>query len=52
MYGPVPVQYAGRLIRTPEDRGRIVVLDRRVVQKRYGQDILDALPQLRREIGR
>ncbi|MFC0679839.1 ATP-dependent DNA helicase DinG [Lysobacter korlensis] len=46
----VLTQYAGRLIRTSEDTGRIVLLDRRVVQKRYGRDILDALPPFRREI--
>ena len=46
----VLTQYAGRLIRTREDTGRIVLLDRRVVQKRYGRDILAALPPFRREI--
>lgn len=48
----VLTQYAGRLIRTREDTGRIVLLDRRVVEKRYGRDILDALPPFRREIAR
>lgn len=48
----VLTQYAGRLIRTQDDTGRIVLLDRRVVEKRYGRDILDALPPFRREIQR
>ncbi|HEY4555211.1 MAG TPA: helicase C-terminal domain-containing protein, partial [Lysobacter sp.] len=46
----VLTQYAGRLIRTQQDTGRIVLLDRRVVEKRYGRDILAALPPFRREI--
>lgn len=46
----VLTQYAGRLIRTQHDTGRIVLLDRRVVEKRYGRGILDALPPFRRDI--
>ncbi len=46
----VLTQYAGRLIRTSKDTGRIVILDRRIVEKRYGRDILDALPPFRREV--
>ena len=46
----VLTQYAGRLIRTSRDTGRIVILDRRIVEKRYGRDILDALPPFRREV--
>ena len=38
-------QGVGRLIRTKSDRGIIVVLDSRIVQKRYGQDFLAAIPQ-------
>lgn len=38
-------QGVGRLIRTKSDEGRIVVLDSRIVQKRYGQDFLAAIPQ-------
>jgi DNA polymerase-3 subunit epsilon/ATP-dependent DNA helicase DinG len=34
----------GRLIRTAEDRGVIVTLDRRVITKSYGQALLDSLP--------
>ncbi|MDA3913800.1 ATP-dependent DNA helicase DinG [Oleiagrimonas sp.] len=45
-------QYCGRLIRTETDRGRIVLLDRRVVLRRYGQQMLDALPPFTRVIER
>ena len=38
-------QGVGRLIRTKSDQGIIVVLDNRVLQKRYGQAFLDAIPQ-------
>ena len=38
------IQYCGRLIRSEADRGRIVLLDRRVVVKRYGERMLQALP--------
>ena len=38
-------QGAGRLIRTKDDQGIIVVLDNRVLTKRYGQAFLDALPK-------
>jgi ATP-dependent DNA helicase DinG len=37
-------QGVGRLIRTATDRGVIVLDDVRVVSKRYGRDLLDALP--------
>ncbi len=37
-------QGVGRLIRTATDRGVIVLDDVRVVTKRYGRDLLDALP--------
>jgi ATP-dependent DNA helicase DinG len=43
-------QYCGRLIRTETDRGRIVLLDRRVVLKRYGERMLRALPPFTRVI--
>jgi len=43
-------QFAGRLIRTESDRGTVTLLDRRVVSKRYGRTILDALPPFRRDI--
>ncbi len=38
-------QGVGRLIRTKTDSGMIVVLDNRVLQKRYGQSFLDAIPE-------
>jgi ATP-dependent DNA helicase DinG len=41
-------QGVGRLIRTASDRGVIVLDDVRVVQKRYGRRMLDALPPARR----
>ncbi|MBV0931944.1 ATP-dependent DNA helicase DinG [Marinobacterium weihaiense] len=45
-------QAAGRLLRTEQDRGRVVLLDRRVVTRRYGRQLLDSLPPFRREINR
>lgn len=44
-------QGVGRLIRTATDRGVIVLDDVRVVTKRYGRDLLDALPPARRVLG-
>ncbi len=35
----------GRLIRTRQDRGVVVIMDRRVLTKRYGQLFLESLPQ-------
>ena len=35
----------GRLIRTAEDRGRVVILDPRIQTKRYGRLFLDSLPE-------
>jgi ATP-dependent DNA helicase DinG len=34
----------GRLIRTQQDRGMVVILDPRVRTRRYGQLFLDSLP--------
>jgi ATP-dependent DNA helicase DinG len=45
-------QYCGRLIRNETDTGRIVLLDRRVVTKRYGTGMLRALPPFERVIER
>lgn len=45
----------GRLIRRQTDEGVVVVLDKRVLTKRYGQQFLEALPEctvLRQRIGR
>lgn len=38
-------QGVGRLIRTKTDSGIVVVLDNRVLNKRYGQAFLDAIPK-------
>ncbi|MDI6709114.1 MAG: helicase C-terminal domain-containing protein [Bacillota bacterium] len=40
----------GRLIRTRRDRGVVVVLDRRVIEKRYGEKFLRSLPVARWEV--
>jgi ATP-dependent DNA helicase DinG len=40
----------GRLIRTRSDRGLVVILDPRVLTKRYGKLFLDALPECRHVI--
>lgn len=37
-------QAAGRLLRTESDRGEVVILDRRLIDKRYGKLLLDSLP--------
>ncbi len=42
----------GRLIRSHEDRGVVVLCDPRVVSKGYGEALLDALPPARRVVGR
>jgi ATP-dependent DNA helicase DinG len=44
-------QFAGRLIRTSNDHGRIIILDSRLLTRRYGRRIIDALPPFRRVIG-
>ncbi|WP_166268373.1 ATP-dependent DNA helicase DinG [Marinobacter caseinilyticus] len=44
------VQAVGRLLRTESDTGRVTILDRRIVNRRYGQLLLDALPPFRRLI--
>jgi DNA polymerase-3 subunit epsilon/ATP-dependent DNA helicase DinG len=41
----------GRLIRTQTDRGVCVILDRRLISKRYGAQIINSLPAARREYG-
>jgi ATP-dependent DNA helicase DinG len=38
----------GRLIRSRQDRGRVAILDPRILTKRYGRQFLDALPSARR----
>jgi ATP-dependent DNA helicase DinG len=41
----------GRLVRTAGDRGVVVLSDPRVITKRYGRGLLDALPPARRLVG-
>ena len=43
-------QGVGRLIRTKSDNGIVVVLDNRVLAKKYGQAFIDALPKCPLEI--
>jgi ATP-dependent DNA helicase DinG len=43
-------QGVGRLIRTATDRGIVVVLDNRVLTKRYGQAFLDSIPKCPMEV--
>lgn len=38
----------GRLVRTSTDRGAVIILDERLVTKKYGDTILRALPNARR----
>ncbi|MBU2897842.1 ATP-dependent DNA helicase DinG [Vibrio hepatarius] len=38
------IQSVGRLLRKERDSGRVIILDRRIVTKRYGQALIDALP--------
>lgn len=39
-------QGAGRLLRSPEDRGVVAVLDRRLLTKGYGSFIRDSMPRM------
>lgn len=38
------LQACGRLLRSEHDRGKVAILDRRIVTKRYGKRILQSLP--------
>tara|TARA_R110002110_G_C13470513_1_gene720796 strand:- start:32380 stop:34506 length:2127 start_codon:yes stop_codon:yes gene_type:complete len=44
------VQASGRLLRTEADSGRVTLMDRRIVTRRYGRAILDSLPPFTREL--
>ncbi|CCQ11739.1 ATP-dependent helicase DinG/Rad3 [Pseudoalteromonas luteoviolacea B = ATCC 29581] len=44
------VQSCGRLLRKESDFGRITILDRRLISKKYGQAMLDSLPPFTRKI--
>ena len=45
------VQASGRLLRTEQDTGRVTLMDRRLLTRRYGRAILDSLPPFRRQLG-
>jgi len=45
------VQACGRLIRHEADHGRITLLDKRILTKRYGRALLDSLPPYRMRLG-
>ena len=45
------IQASGRLLRTETDTGTVSILDKRLVTKRYGKQLLDALPPFNREVG-
>ena len=45
------IQACGRLLRTESDSGTVTILDKRLITKRYGAQLLNALPPFRREIG-
>lgn len=44
------IQACGRLIRTETDTGKITILDKRIVSKRYGNLLLDGLPNFSRDL--
>ncbi|MFO7552787.1 MAG: ATP-dependent DNA helicase DinG [Haliea sp.] len=46
------VQASGRLLRSEQDSGRVTLLDRRILTRRYGQAILDSLPPFQRDLAR
>ncbi len=43
-------QACGRLLRTETDTGSVTILDRRIVSKRYGMQLLNALPPFARDL--
>ncbi len=43
-------QAVGRLLRKEQDCGKVILLDRRIVTKRYGKLLLDALPPFNKMI--
>ena len=46
------VQSCGRLLRNEKDVGTITLLDKRLVTKRYGSELLNSLPPFSRDISR
>ena len=45
------IQASGRLLRTESDTGVVSILDKRLLTKRYGKQLLNALPPFTRDIG-
>lgn len=41
----------GRLIRTQSDRGAVVILDKRILSKKYGRSFLESLPPCTNRVG-
>jgi ATP-dependent DNA helicase DinG len=44
------IQACGRLLRTESDTGIVSILDKRLITKRYGGQLIDALPPFRRQL--
>lgn len=44
------IQSCGRLLRNEKDTGMITILDRRLISKRYGKELLAALPPFKRKV--
>jgi ATP-dependent DNA helicase DinG len=44
------IQACGRLLRTESDTGTVSILDKRLITKRYGSQLIDALPPFRRQL--
>lgn len=44
------IQACGRLLRTEQDSGLVTIMDRRLVETRYGGMILNSLPPFKREV--
>ena len=46
------IQSVGRLIRTKKDKGRCTILDNRIHTKRYGKDLINALPPFKQNLNK
>ena len=44
------IQACGRLLRTESDTGTVSILDKRLITKRYGSQLIDALPPFKRQL--
>ena len=44
------IQVCGRLLRTESYTGTVTILDKRLITKRYGGQLIDALPPFRRQL--